>query len=68
MVPVLWETVGMPKKRVARQNEERKADLLIAKVKKQKAAQKPPREDFSKAADRIVKEATRESLTCSDRK
>lgn len=47
----------MPKKKPARQNEERKADELIAKVKKQKAT-KATREDFSQAAARIVREAT----------
>jgi hypothetical protein len=49
----------MPKKRSARQNEERKADELIVKVKKQKAA-KAKREDFSQAAGRIVREATKD--------
>jgi hypothetical protein len=39
----------MPKKRIARQNEERKADELIAKVKTQKAAQKTPREADAEA-------------------
>jgi hypothetical protein len=48
----------MPKKRIARQNEERKANELIVKVKKQRAAK--AREDFSQAAARIVKEATEE--------
>jgi hypothetical protein len=48
----------MPRKRiVARPGEQRKADKLIVKVKKQTAA-KREREDFSQAAARIVREAT----------
>jgi hypothetical protein len=45
----LWETVGMPKKRIARPNEKRKANdndnELIVKVQKQKVA-KATREDL----------------------
>jgi hypothetical protein len=49
----LWETVGMPKKRIARPNEKRKANdndndndnELIVKVKKQKVG-KATREDL----------------------
>jgi hypothetical protein len=49
----------MANKKPARQNEERKADELIVKVKKQKI-EKAKREDVSQTAARIVREATKE--------
>ena len=50
----------MAKKKIAgRPHEERRAKELVAKIEKKKAAKKAPREDFSQAAARIVREATR---------
>lgn len=53
----LWETVEMPKKISGRPNGERKANELIAKVKKQKSV-KAARETVNQAAARNVRELT----------
>ena len=48
----------MAKKKIGRPNEEREANELLDKLKKQKAKKKSPREDSSQTAVRIVKEPT----------
>jgi hypothetical protein len=47
----------MPKKKSARPNEERKANVLLVKVLKQKAAAAKPREELTQLPGNIVREA-----------
>jgi len=57
--PSLWETVGMSEKRTKSDKSLRQADKLEKKARHPAAKKKkPPREDFSQAAARIVREAT----------
>jgi hypothetical protein len=57
----LWETEGMSEKRTKADKEQRQADQLEKKARHPLAKKKKtPREDFSQAAARIVREATEE--------
>jgi hypothetical protein len=54
----LWETVRMPKRISGRPNEERKANELITKVKRQKTAKAAREAVTQAAAARNVRELT----------
>jgi hypothetical protein len=55
----LWETVGMAEKRTKADKAQRESDQLEKKARHPAAKKKKaPREDFSQAAARIVREAT----------
>jgi hypothetical protein len=56
----LWETEGMTNKKTELPHEERRAKQLLDKIAKKKKSPKPQKEDFSQAAARIVREATKE--------
>jgi hypothetical protein len=57
---VLWETEDMPKPKIGRPNEERKANKLLVKVKRQQAAKKAPGQDSSQASAPIVKKTAKD--------
>ncbi len=50
----------MPKQKIGRPNEERKANELLVKVKKQQAAKKARRDDPSQASAPIVRKTTKD--------
>ena len=60
MASSLWETGGMSEKRTKADKAQRQADQLEKKARHSapKKKKKAPREDFSQAAARIVREAT----------
>lgn len=59
MLSNLWEAIGMAEKRTKADKRQRQADKLEKKARHPhpQGTKKTPREDFSEAATRIVKQA-----------